>query len=65
MRAWLRQRRERAERIEDEAGELIRLVGDDAYAEARWREHTASSSATAQDPARSVAASDSSAEWQG
>ena len=49
MRAWLRQRRERAERIEDEAGELIRLLGDDAYAEARWREHTASSSATAQE----------------
>ena len=49
MRAWLRQRRERAERIEDEAGELIRLLGDDAYAEARWREHTASSSAMAQE----------------
>jgi hypothetical protein len=27
MRAWLRERRERAERIEDEAGELIRLLG--------------------------------------
>jgi hypothetical protein len=49
MRAWLRQRRERAERIEDEAGELIRLLGDDAYAEARWREHTASSSASARE----------------
>jgi hypothetical protein len=33
VRAWLRQRRERAERIEDEADELIRLLGDDAYAE--------------------------------
>jgi hypothetical protein len=49
MRAWLHQRRERAERIEDEAGELIRLLGDDAYVEARWREHTASSSATARE----------------
>jgi hypothetical protein len=49
MRAWLRQRRERAERIEDEADELIRLLGDDAYAEARRREHTASSSATARE----------------
>jgi hypothetical protein len=49
MRAWLRQRRERAERIEDEADELIRLLGDDAYAEARGREHTASSSATARE----------------
>ena len=49
MRAWLRERRERAERIEDEAGELIRLLGDDAYAEARWREHMASSRASAQE----------------
>jgi hypothetical protein len=49
MRAWLRERRERAERIENEAGELIRLLGDGAYAEARWREHTASSSAMAQE----------------
>jgi hypothetical protein len=44
MRRWLRRRREQVERIEDEAGELIRLFGDDAYAEVRWREHTASSS---------------------
>ncbi len=49
MWAWLRQRRQRAERIEDEAGELIRLLGDDAYVEARWREHTASSSAIARE----------------
>jgi hypothetical protein len=49
VRAWLRQRRERAERIEDEADELIRLLSDDAYAEARRREHTASSSATARE----------------
>jgi hypothetical protein len=49
MRAWLRERRERAERIEDEADELVRLLGDDAYAEARWREHTASSRASAQE----------------
>jgi hypothetical protein len=49
VRGWLRQRRERAERIEDEADELIRLRGDGAYAEARRREHTASSSATAKE----------------
>jgi hypothetical protein len=49
MRRWLRRRRERVERIESEAGELVRLLGDDAYAEARWREHTASSSASAQE----------------
>jgi hypothetical protein len=49
MRAWLRQRRERAERIEDEADQLIRLLGDDAYAEARRREYTASSAATARE----------------
>jgi hypothetical protein len=49
VRTWLRQRRERAERIEDEADELIRLLGDDAYAEARRREHTASSSAIARE----------------
>jgi hypothetical protein len=45
MRRWLRRRRERVERIEDEAGELIRLLGGDAYGEARWREQTASSDA--------------------
>jgi hypothetical protein len=49
VRAWLRQRRERAERIEDEADELIRVLGDDAYAEARRREHTASSSPIARE----------------
>ena len=49
MRRWLRRRRERIERIETEADELVRLLGDDAYSEARWREHTASSSATAQE----------------
>jgi hypothetical protein len=48
MRRWLRRRRERIERIETEADELVRLLGDDAYSEARWREHTASSSASAQ-----------------
>jgi hypothetical protein len=45
----LRRRRERIERIETEADELVRLLGDDAYSEARWREHTASSSASAQE----------------
>ena len=49
MRRWLRRRRERIERIETEADELVRLLGDDAYSEARWREHSASSSATAQE----------------
>jgi hypothetical protein len=49
MRRWLRCRRERSERIEVEADELVRLLGDDAYSEARWREHTASSPASAQE----------------
>ena len=49
MRRWLRRRRERAERIEIEADELVRLFGADAYSEARWREHTASSPASAQE----------------
>jgi hypothetical protein len=49
MRRWLRRRRERIERIETEADELVRLLGDDAYSEARWREHTASSSVSAQE----------------
>jgi hypothetical protein len=35
MRRWLRRRRERVERIEEEAGELVRLLGGDAYGEAR------------------------------
>ena len=49
MRRWLRRRRERVERIEDEAGELIRLLGGDAYGEARWREQTASSCVMAEE----------------
>ena len=49
MRRWLRRRRARIERIETEADELARLLGDDAYSEARWREHTASSPASAQE----------------
>ena len=49
MRRWWRRRRERVERIETEADELARLLGDDAYSEARWREHTASSPASAQE----------------
>jgi hypothetical protein len=49
MRRWWRRRRERSERIETEADELARLLGDDAYSEARWREHTASSPASAQE----------------
>ena len=55
MRRWLRRRRERSERIETEADELARLLGDDAYSEARWREHTASSSASAQESGPSAA----------
>ena len=49
MPRWWRRRRARIERIETEADELIRLLGDDAFSEARWREHTASSSASAQE----------------
>jgi hypothetical protein len=49
MRGWLRRRRERAARIEAEAEELIRLLGGDAYGEARWREQVASSRAMAQE----------------
>jgi hypothetical protein len=49
MLRWLRRRRERVERIEVEAEELIRLLGGDACSEARWREQTASSSAMAQE----------------
>ncbi len=49
MLGWLRRRRERVERNEAEADELVRLLGDDAYSEARWREHPASSSATARE----------------
>jgi tagatose-1,6-bisphosphate aldolase non-catalytic subunit AgaZ/GatZ len=49
MRGWLRRRRERAERIETEAEELIRLLGGDAYGEARWREQMASSRMMAQE----------------
>ena len=49
MRRWLRRRRAWIERIETEADELVRLLGDNAFSEARWREHTASSSASAQE----------------
>lgn len=49
MRGWLRRRRERVERIEAEAEELVRLLGGDAYGEARWREQTTSSRAMAQE----------------
>jgi hypothetical protein len=49
MLTWLRRRRERSERIEVEAGELLRLLGADAYGEARWREQTTSSDLMAQE----------------
>jgi hypothetical protein len=49
MRRWLRRRRARFERIETEADQLVRLLGDDAFSEARWREHTSSSAASAQE----------------
>jgi tagatose-1,6-bisphosphate aldolase non-catalytic subunit AgaZ/GatZ len=48
MLPWLRRPRERVERIEAEAEELVRLLGGDAYGEARWHEQTASSRAMAQ-----------------
>jgi hypothetical protein len=49
MLPWLRRRRERVQRIEAEAEELVRLLDADAYGEARWREQTASSRAMAQE----------------
>src|SRR5271157_1210464 len=49
MRRSSSRRRERVERIEDEAWELIRLLGVDSYGEARWREQTASSRIMAQE----------------
>jgi hypothetical protein len=49
MLTWLRRRRERAALIEAEAEELVRLLGADAYGEARWREQTASSDSMAQE----------------
>jgi hypothetical protein len=49
MRRWFRRQRARSERIESEADELVRLLDDAAYSEARWREHTASSSASTQE----------------
>jgi len=49
MSTWAPSRRARIERIEAEAEALIRDLGDQAYQEARRREHEASSDATAED----------------
>jgi len=49
MSTWAPSRRARIERIEAEAEALIRDLGDQAYQEARRREHEASSDAIAED----------------
>jgi hypothetical protein len=49
MSTWAPSRRARAERIDAEAEALIRDLGDQAYQEARRREHEASSDAIAED----------------
>ncbi len=49
MSTWTPSRRTRMERIDAEAEALIRELGDQAYQEARRREHEASSDAIAED----------------
>jgi hypothetical protein len=49
MSTWAPSRRARTERIDAEAEALIRDLGDQAYQEARRREHEASSDAIAED----------------
>ena len=49
MSTWAPSRRARIERIEAEAEALIRDLGDQAYQEARRREHEASSDAISED----------------
>lgn len=49
MGSWAPSRRARMERIETEAEALIRDLGDQAYQEARRREHEASSDAIAEE----------------
>jgi hypothetical protein len=49
MNSWAPSKRARMERIEAEAEALIRDLGDQAYHEARRREHEASSDAIAED----------------
>ncbi len=49
MATWAPSKRARMERIDAEAEALIRDLGDQAYHEARRREHEASSDATAED----------------
>jgi hypothetical protein len=49
MNTWAPSKRARIERIDDEAEALIRDLGDQAYHEARRREHEASSDAIAED----------------
>ena len=49
MNTWAPSKRARIERIDAEAEALIRDLGDQAYHEARRREHEASSDAIAED----------------
>jgi hypothetical protein len=49
MNTWAPSKRARNERIDAEADALIRDLGDQAYHEARRREHEASSDASAED----------------
>src|SRR5271154_6094423 len=49
MNTWAPSKRARNERIDAEADALIRDLDDQAYHEARRREHEASSDATAED----------------
>ena len=49
MSTWAPSRRARMERVDAEAEALIRDLGDQAYQEARRREHEASSDAIAED----------------
>ena len=49
MSTWAPSKRARMERVEAEAEALIRDLGDQAYHEARRREHEASSDAIAED----------------
>ena len=49
MNTWAPSKRARYDRIDAEAEALIRDLGDQAYHEARRREHEASSDATAED----------------
>jgi len=59
MLSWLRRRRERADRIDAEAGALMRDLGVDAYVEARQRERAGAEHARVADfAAREPSSSD-------